>query len=189
MFDDKSVRPWDVSNLEDACFGGRRSSSASSGGPPPAPPGARDPELAFSAYMLFYERKDSACFERTNLIAPPPPAPSGVPDPMSTASSAPGPAPAATATPMLASAPPGAPEQAGSEGGLVRMDCGPAEPPGPAPMPAPLPLTPYGMPLSLYEQVLRGNLQLMHRLHVLDKEYFRFIKQVGAGGQARPGAT
>lgn len=55
-----------------------------------------------------------------------------------------------------------------------------------------LPTTPHGMPLALYQAVLRDNLTLMHKLHVLNKEYFAFVRQVGAAarvGQAAAAAA
>lgn len=37
---------------------------------------------------------------------------------------------------------------------------------------------PYNMPVGLYQQVVRSNIHLMWSQHVLDKDYFRFVRQL-----------
>lgn len=39
-------------------------------------------------------------------------------------------------------------------------------------------VVPYNMPVRLYKQVVESNIQLMWSQHVLDKDYFRFIRQL-----------
>ncbi|GFR40524.1 hypothetical protein Agub_g1093, partial [Astrephomene gubernaculifera] len=170
-FDDKLVTPWSINDLEADCFGGRASSSA--GGGAGAAGGGRAGELErpYSAYMLFYERREEPSYD--------------------------GPAADKRAVPrdMAAAAAEGESggrsEGAGMEGAAAAVPAGTAggaedmetDGPGAALQPPqqpqpPLPTTPYGMPLPLYRGVLRENLRLQHKLHVLNKEYFGFVRQV-----------
>lgn len=71
MFDDRNVSPWDVSQLERECFGGRASQDGVNSRTPslsgPSNGTRQDPERANSAYMLFYDRKDGASIDRSQL--------------------------------------------------------------------------------------------------------------------------
>ncbi|EFJ41722.1 hypothetical protein VOLCADRAFT_68008 [Volvox carteri f. nagariensis] len=201
-FDDKVVSPWSILDLEADCFGGRPTSST--GG------GRADAERPYSAYMLFYERRDSPSYDKpaAEMLA--------VPRDLVLAAAA-----TPTATPTPAHTPNGegfgggkGPEQQRPASGTLMATCeapergaarlrgpgggdggeaedmetdGPQEaqqqetvgpPRSPPPAEPSIITTPYGMPVLLYQNVLRENLQLIHKLHVLNKEYFAFVRQV-----------
>eukprot|EP00798_Chlamydomonas_sp_ICE-L_P003511 gene3511-13582_t len=252
LFDDKAVRPWDLGKVDADCFGGRCSSpSSSDSGQHPQPL-----ERAYSAYMLFYERKDSTCFERAEVKMPcgsgqslgaaalqgdllqqqqcsmhstsAANAGAGVPGAGVAGASAgmaggagaggagAGVAGAAGQVPMAghpAHAEAVGPTQTCSDLSSVHLSSpslsvegrganphqthGPASILSPAHAPQPhtasahaaaahapqphtalVPLSPYGMPEELFERILLNNLHLVHKLHVLNKDYFRFVKLV-----------
>ncbi|GIL42637.1 hypothetical protein Vafri_581, partial [Volvox africanus] len=208
-FDDKVVIPWSIQDLDADCFGGRPASSTGGGG-------RADAERPYSAYMLFYERRDSPSYDRPaadmrsvprDVVIAAAATPTSTPTPTHTpaavaaggdpregdAGMGPGQRAAAArgtgeghervartsqgvgggggggsgADDMETDGPPQ--KQLGGEQSRV----GPVRPAEPAVI-----TTPYGIPVLLYQNVLRENLQLMHKLHVLNKEYFAFVRQV-----------
>jgi hypothetical protein len=162
LFDDKSVTEWDVKDLEPECFGGKASQDFDSRSSRPA---RNEYERAHSAYMLFYERRQQQ-----------------QPD------AAPGASTAASA---------GANEQQQQQQGVGADDADvPMAPASPssraaadeaaaaaageasaAAVPGPDGI-PYGMPLRLYKSVMEQNISAMWQQHVLDKDYFRFVRQL-----------
>jgi hypothetical protein len=141
-FDDKSVRPWEVHNLECDCYGGYASQDYNSKGYRPP---RNEIERPHSAYMLFYERRCQGDANTAALFA-------------SSGSSAPQQqqaAPAAAGEAAAAAAPPTDPDSAGGAAGFV---------------------APWGMPLSLYREVMTVNIAIMQQLHTLDREFFRFVR-------------
>jgi hypothetical protein len=62
-FDDKIVREWSLDRLDEDCYGG----SFQQGSGQQQQQQQQQGERPNSAYMLFYERKDSACFERSDI--------------------------------------------------------------------------------------------------------------------------
>lgn len=186
-FDDRSVTPWSIADLEADCFGGRASQQQGAGG---TAAGARGEaaERPYSAYMLFYERRDATCYEHAVV-------PRSVPVGLAAAAAAGGGGTAAAAAVGMAGG--AAPMEEGQEGGVAAGAGGEAtemETEGPSgsgrgAAAGGLPTTPHGMPLALYQAVLRDNLTLMHKLHVLNKEYFAFVRQVGATARGAPAAA
>jgi len=184
LFDDKNVREWSLEHLDEDCYGGPSSAQAQEDRP-------------HSAYMLFYERKDAACFEaKPDAIRMPQGAVHAAAGRSAThagtaafaatacARTTTGLAPheAAPAAAVATSLPTAADVHADEAAG-VRV-------PGPSesvdgslaaaaqlqPQPEAEVQTPYGMPVQVYEDVLRSALLLMLKLHVDLDEYGRFIR-------------
>jgi hypothetical protein len=166
-FDDKSVRPWDVADLEADCFGGPPSQDVANRGWR-APRGEVD--RPHSAYMLFYERRAEAAANAEALRG----------------------AEGRSAQPAAAAAAAAAEQQAAGGGG---GSGGGGDPPPQAPeqqaqamevaavAAPPLPrgalfVAPWGMPLSLYRGVMLVNITIMQHLHTLDRDFFKFVRQL-----------
>lgn len=195
------MSPWSIQDLEADCFGGKPASSTGGGG-------RADTERPYSAYMLFYERRDApACDQSVAEMR-------SIPRDVVIAAAATPTAPLTPAeTPTVAAATTTAvfgrgsdwlaaggagerPSEQTSAGADVVFGEGDAmETDGISSSqeqqryggvgctrlaePAVV-TTPYGMPVQLFHNVLRDNLQLMHKLHTLNKEYFAFVRQVRA---------
>ena len=127
LFDDKLVQPWSLDRLDEDCFGGASSSPAAGDRPN-------------SAYMLFYERKDAACFDAAGARGP----------------------------------------IGHLHSQQQQQQAGPSDSTG-DPHRHDVPSTPYGMPVEVFEGVLRQGLVLMHKLHVGEEGYALFIRHLVEG--------
>lgn len=141
-FDDKSVRGWDIDNLEPDCYGGRASQDWDSR----IRPTKQECDRPHSAYMLFYERR---CEWESDAQALTLAAPSAVAAHSASSNTSTGGGSMAGDVVMTGQ------QQTGA---VFR--------------------TPYDMPLSLYKEVQTSNIIIMHRLHVFDKDYFKFVRQL-----------
>lgn len=154
LFDDKDVSPWEASNLEGECFGGKPSQDFENRG---CRPPRNEYERAHSAYMLFYERRAAPAASRKGAVG-------------KAASDA-----AVQVQPQKAAA-----------GGDVDMAAAAATPAANgSSSPQQLQVQragsfpiPYSMPDSLFRPVTEANIDLVWQLHVLDKHYFRFVRQL-----------
>jgi len=156
-FDDRTVVPWDPSNLEEECFGGSGPRASGAGGTE----GGGGVDRAFSAYMLFYDRKDASCCDTQPVVWGENPMQQPAPGPAAGPSSAPGP------TPMVMSP---RTTVSGAASGLPTLSEQAAAASSPT-------ATPLGMPLALHEEVLRANLSLACKTHVYDRDFLRFLKR------------
>jgi hypothetical protein len=109
--------------------------------------------------------------------------PRQVPPPSSSGAAAPA-AAAASEAPMQLGSPAGTPRPpASSSAAAVPSPLWQQPQPQPQSRPRRVQqLTPYGMPLELFESLLRANLSLAHRVHLYDREYFRSATQLGCIG-------
>ncbi|KAF6260179.1 hypothetical protein COO60DRAFT_1700419 [Scenedesmus sp. NREL 46B-D3] len=157
QFDDKSVTEWGVKDLELECFGGKPSQDSDSRCSRPV---RGEYERAHSAYMLFYERRQQQ------------PEAAGA-DAAASASAAElqqqqGPAEEDGDVPMAPASPS---SRAAAEEAAAAGEAAAAVAPGAGGIP-------YSMPLRLYKTVMEHNISLMWQQHVLDKDYFRFVRQL-----------
>lgn len=169
-FDDKSVTPWQLDKLEEECFGGKPSQDHDS----KQRPSRTEYERAHSAYMLFYERRQHAAHPADARAS-------------GTGSQGPHAAAAGGSTDAAGSieqqgeeeqqqprglAGDAAAAAAGQDVPMVAADAdiGAIVPAGFTP--------PYSMPLLLYKHVVEHNITLMWQQHVLDKDYFKFVRQL-----------
>jgi hypothetical protein len=152
QFDDKSVTEWEIKDLELECFGGKPSQDFDSRCSRPV---RGEYERAHSAYMLFYERRQ----------------------------------PQQQQPEAAADASTGEQQQQGVTGDDGDVPMAPERPRGAAAAAAAGEVAdaaaaaaaggiPYNMPLRLYKTVMEHNISLMWQQHVLDKDYFRFVRQL-----------
>ncbi|GAX79789.1 hypothetical protein CEUSTIGMA_g7229.t1 [Chlamydomonas eustigma] len=202
LFDDQTVEEWSIDNIENECFGGL--TNTLNGG-----------EKAHSAYMLFYERKDCVCFEGEELRVPvhslhqatkmdDPSQPDGkVSNPASnTISRDPAVADIVAVRGCVDEL-----KDLPSPSTSRPMGCGSASddplPLSPATTLSPAGrmdvltpnqdtlaiVTPYGMPVEMYERVLCSNLELLRKSCVCGPEYMTFILQLVEGCCSYQGAS
>jgi hypothetical protein len=159
-FDDKDVSPWDESQLEMDCYGGKASQDFDMRGSRRSQ--RNEYERAHSAYMLFYERRGASAPSAAGTSG----AATQQQRPLSTAAAADADVDMAG---DLALTPPAA-----AAGGVLASSTQQQQqqwPPGSLSLP-------YNMPESLFRGVTDDNINLIWQLHVLDKHYFRFIRQL-----------
>ncbi|KAI8477153.1 MAG: hypothetical protein J3K34DRAFT_455469 [Monoraphidium minutum] len=159
-FDDKSVRPWDVSNLEQDCYGGRNSQDwANRGWRAPR----NEVDRPHSAYMLFYERR---CEHQLNVEALRGQGRSAQrPAPAAGEAAAAGGSPEPAAAAQQGGEPPAQPQGAANGAAVANGNGGGF-------------VAPWGMPLSLYREVMLLNIDVMMRLHAFDREFFKFVRSL-----------
>ncbi|KAK9838464.1 hypothetical protein WJX81_000965 [Elliptochloris bilobata] len=178
-FDDSSVEPWDIANLERDCFGGKQAADYSSFGDAVAGP-AQEYDRPNSAYMLFYERSEAlepverlraaaaaAANLGTDARAPSADKAAAVPAAgqpsevqMAVEANGPGLAEALTAGPAPAAAGGGA-----GECGMRSLAT------------VPVPDVAASAP-SIFNHVMQTNLRAVEELHLLDRDYFRFLRRL-----------
>eukprot|EP00883_Tetradesmus_obliquus_P015009 jgi/Sobl393_1/8113/SZX59989.1 len=155
-FDDKSVTSWDIKELELECFGGKPSQDFDSRGSRPV---RNEYERAHSAYMLFYERRQQQQPQTAAAAGDAAAAEQQQGDgdvAMAPAS------PSSSRTIAAAAAAGGGGEADAADADAASGDVS----------------IPYNMPLRLYKSVMEHNISLTWQQHVLDKDYFRFVRQL-----------
>ena len=161
-FDDKAVRPWDPANLERDCFGGLPSQDAANRGWRP-PRG--EVERPNSAYMLFYERR---CKAHLNAAALRDCSRSLQRQQQQQQQQQQHEGAAVNAAPAAAGE-----QQQQQADSVVEDGVAPAALSGGG---AGGFAAPWGMPASLYREVMLANIAVAQRRHALDREFLRFVR-------------
>ncbi|KAK9820599.1 hypothetical protein WJX72_012157 [[Myrmecia] bisecta] len=177
-FDDNDVTPWDVNRLGVDCFGGKFATEVYN--ELTKRHEARERDVPHSAYMLFYERSEA--FEPTNgLDLARPGSSTPVQTPGRTPANTPVPATAAPlqAAPLPAS---GADEPMAPatqpEAEAMATSPSPSRPSVRVSTASGAASTHWNMPLPIYEQIMRENLQVIEEVHLLERDYFLFMRRL-----------